>query len=45
MSISLRFVVREFEYSEEALEAGKSQITKLANDKKKHFVGFHLDNL
>jgi len=32
-----KFVVREFEYNEEKLAAGKSELTKLASDKKKQF--------
>ena len=33
-----RFLVREFVYDEQALEAGKNEITKLESDKKKQFV-------
>ena len=33
-----RFTVREFEYNEEALAAGKNEYTKLASDKQKQFV-------
>jgi len=32
-----KFVVREFEYNPEKLEAGKNELTKLATDKKKQF--------
>ena len=35
---SFRFLVREFVYDEQALEAGKNEITKLESDKKKQFV-------
>lgn len=34
----LRFLVRDFVYDEQALEAGKNEITKLESDKKKQFV-------
>ena len=34
-----RFLVREFVYDEQALEAGKNEISKLESDKKKQFVG------
>lgn len=33
-----KFIVREFSYSEEALSAGKNEITRLVTDKKKQFV-------
>ena len=33
-----RFLVREFVYDEQALEAGKNEITKLESDKRKQFV-------
>lgn len=33
-----KFIVRDFIYDEEQLAAGKSEITKLATDKKKQFV-------
>lgn len=33
-----RFVVRDFTYNETELDAGRSQLTKLATDKKKQFV-------
>ena len=33
-----RFIVRDFVYDEQALEAGKNQITKLETTKKKQFV-------
>lgn len=32
-----KFVVREFTYNEEELTAGKNELSKLINDKKKHF--------
>uniref|UniRef100_T1J1L0 V-type proton ATPase subunit C n=1 Tax=Strigamia maritima TaxID=126957 RepID=T1J1L0_STRMM len=32
-----KFIVREFEYNEEKLAAGKNEISKLASDKKKQF--------
>ncbi|XP_058807945.1 V-type proton ATPase subunit C [Phymastichus coffea] len=32
-----KFIVRDFEYNEEALAAGKNELTKLATDKKKQF--------
>lgn len=37
---SFRFLVREFVYDEQALEAGKNEITKLESDKKKQFVSY-----
>lgn len=37
---SLRFIVRDFVYNEEELNAGKNEITKLATDKKKQFVSY-----
>lgn len=37
-NIFFRFLVREFVYDEQALEAGKNEITKLESDKKKQFV-------
>lgn len=33
-----RFVVRDFTYNEEQLAAGKNELSKLINDKKKNFV-------
>jgi len=33
-----RFIVRDFVYNEEELEAGKSELKKLASDKSKQFV-------
>jgi len=33
-----RFIVREFSYDEETIAAGKNELTKLMNDKKKHYV-------
>lgn len=35
-----RFIVRDFTYNEEELALGKSEINKLATDKKKQFVSF-----
>ena len=32
-----KFVVRDFVYNPEELQAGKNEITKLATDKKKQF--------
>ena len=31
-------MVRDFTYNEEELTAGKNELSKLINDKKKHFV-------
>lgn len=33
-----KFIVREFVYSKEALEAGKNELNKLESDKKKQLV-------
>ena len=35
----VRFVVRDFVWDDSAIAASKEQITKLAQDKKKQFVG------
>ena len=35
--------MRDFVYNEEELAAGKTEINKLATDKKKQFVSFTLD--
>lgn len=35
---SRRFMVRDFTYNEEELAAGKTELAKLATDKKKQFV-------
>lgn len=32
-----KFVVRDFQYNPDELQAGKSELTKLATDKKKQF--------
>lgn len=40
MPFSQRFMVREFIYNEEELTAGKNELSKLLNDKKKYFVSF-----
>ena len=34
--------MRDFVYDEQALEAGKNEITKLESDKKKQFVSYNL---
>ena len=36
--ILTRFIVREFTYNEEELNAGKNELNKLAADKKKQYV-------
>lgn len=38
----VRFVVREFVYDEAELEAGKTELNKLANDKKRQYVSYYL---
>ena len=38
VQLIFRFLVRDFVYDEQALEAGKNEITKLESDKKKQFV-------
>lgn len=37
-TVICRFVVRDFSYNAEELEAGKNEIKKLDADKKKQFV-------
>ena len=45
MQISTRFMVRDFQYNEEEIQAGRNELDSLIADKKKKYVSLRVCTL